>query len=508
MLFSDRWQFSRHVLFSSETRLRYRYSLTDWHHLQPRKGSGLSNESKNSEIIAYVEAIRLALQALVSFDSHELTVAGSVQAHAFRNPSDPHETLKLPIDVDPPGSVEVADYITKLMEYVQIFLVADRLGKKLDISPPLMPPGHDLTPYIKIILTVIGRETGETSPGTERKYYPRPHLQMKDLEVSFVDFAGFLVVLLSDYLRWVADDDDPVSISARLGCDEALRFLIAPETYIEDEDGRVGWGFVPAGCCDEQPMRPLPQHRHVFPTARAIVAIDKYSRTPNPDVALAAQAEDVLPKVTRWLKSLQIEETGMYYPTESDTAHNFPDQIFATEALLTLSRHKQTEAGDLALNALQTLLRQEDQVRILTDLDRSTANRVSIRGVEVDYPSRATRATFLSTLSQGVDASIAAGREESTGAARKLCDQMAQDLLNKRRNPSNLWPQDFLQFHWVRGAVEALLRYSRYVPPQHMSTSKEDLLKAVDALLEEPEFVDCFKKVLLEKVKNRRTKIR
>lgn len=469
----------------------------------------LNNQEKKTSSRPYIEAVQDALKALSlrpeEIRGFEATRPGSVRYETFIDPIDEGKPdIDVPGDIDRPTSSDLEIYISKLMEYVATFLVADRLGKELG-TPPLVPPQQNdhLTEYVKRILQLVGHGTGEERETEQKKYYPFPHLQALAVDVPFVDFAGFLIVLLTDYVRWNADDDSVITKAARNEAEVAFDFLTDPGVYIEDEQG-IGWTFVSAQNCDDNLAKPLPKHRHVFPTVKAIMAIEHYCHSKDSDAGRVKRARALLPRTLEWLSVLARAEKGMFFASEINAAPFLLDHLYATEALLTLAPQV-SEAKPLVLDALNRFLDELDKDDVTVyEFSRQMSHRIELKGspAYLFYNDRATWATCLIVLAQGVDFLInnAAGAGQ-IARARKHCNNIALSLLTERQNPTQLWPQDFLQFHWVHSAVEALLSYSIYVPPQEIATSVDDIIQAADLLLRDEKFIRLFRELLIEKIK-------
>lgn len=468
----------------------------------------MAEDNKNHGTLgAHLQAVRETLQRLAIEPGGENSFE-TLEFRKFRDPlSDKRETVELLCDSDRAESMDVQGCIMKLMEHVQIFLVADRLGSELKIGPKLMPAGYDLTPFIERILKAIGRGLKADRELKTLRYYPYPHLRATTSSAEYVDFAGFVIVMLTDFIRWAPDTSHPAVVAAEAELHTAMEFLTDPETIIADEDqGTVGWGFVAASQIEHSASDPLPDHRHIFPTARAIVAIYRYSQWKGRQAQLADSGQKLLPKALRWIDTLAQRSTGklLYYPTDNNEAPYFADHIFATEALLTLVEAGVDGAKNLAFDALERFLEAYDDRRARSELDKVITHRIAVKGHRGDvfYDNRATLATCLATLAQGVEMLVGEERGKSRDLARKQCNGMVKILLSPdRRNHDGLWPKDFTQFHWVLGAVEALLRYDRYAQEVKLSTSVEKLEMAADLLLKDERFLDVFRKLLVEKVK-------
>jgi len=450
-----------------------------------------------------VAAVREALKQL-ALARRESTSAGLVRYRRFQVQGDTGaEKTWLPCDADRPpieGSVEY--YVMKLMEFVQTFLVADRVGKDITTGPPLLPP-IKLQVYIERILAVV--YSGK--PGDAPRYRPFPHLKLLDVKTQFVDFAGFLVVLLTDYARWAADGKLESVQFARKAADEAMAFLVADDTFIMDKDGRVGWAFVQKTQCRESAGRPVEQHRHIFPTARAIVAIQRYADAEQIDETLVVKARKLLHGASSWIESLSTRrEAGLYFASDSNEQPFLADHIYATEALLSLHAQEKGQNAKLALRdrcqeAVNRLLKEVSDQRTVVDLDRPITHHIPIKGYDADVPydNRATVATCMSTLCQGIDVVTA---KEQRERIRRVCDRFLYMLLSDRRSPANLWPREYLQFHWTLGAVEALLRYARYVEPKVLNTTVESVEQAAEEMLDDKAFRDVFRKFLVDHIRH------
>ncbi len=136
------------------------------------------------------------------------------------------------------------------------------------------------------------------------------------------------------------------------------------------------------------------------------------------------------------------------------------------------------------------------------ELDRTITHRIGVKGHEgyLFYNNRATWATSLSILSQGVEILVGEDLMSQRKQARTYCNQMVRNLLAERRNAAGLWPGQYVQFHWVQGAVESLLRYSRYVTRRSLRTSEEEIYQAADMLLKDENFINMFRETLLQKI--------
>ncbi len=465
-----------------------------------KKAKGSENKQANG---VHLDAVRKALEVL-TLPPEESKKLGMVKYEEFLDPlSDKGEKISLPCDLDrPPDTNDLGSYLIKQMEYVQTFLVVGRLEKELHISL-FDPRKHNPVPHIERILKVVGHGFGTRREEDEKKYYPYPHLRTPDVKVPFVDFAGFLIVLFTDYVRWEGSDS-PLTKAVRAEMHTAFDFLIDPDTYIQDGSG-IGWGFIP-GQRYETDRKPLFLCRHVFPTARAIVAIWRYAQWKGADPDRIMRVKRLLPGILKWMSTLARGREGMFYASEENTAPYFADHIYATEALLSLAEFKVKGAKQLAVLAVDRFLGELDKGKTtVSEFERPLAYRIEdIKGINgaIGYTDRATWATCLAVLSQGVSYLRDLGEEGATrlGKVRKYCDDIAWNLLVERRNSAGLWPDKFLQFHWVLSAVEALLRYSRDVPPKELYTTVEQVGRAADRLLADETFSGVFRQMLIGKI--------
>ena len=471
----------------------------------------MSESSGNEDISTrpYITAVRDILKIL-SLCRKESEHEG-IEWFRFNDPLlEGSEDLYFPIDVDKPGSDDLAVYIIKQMEYIQTFLVSDRLGQYLKDVPPLVPPNLDINKYIARILKVLGRSTGEKRDTDELRYFPFPHIPSSISNVPFVDFAGFVIVLLNDYLRWWSSDDEQARLvveAARAERETAFDFLTDQKTIIDDERG-IGWGFVPAERCDTRSLD-LPLHRHVFPTARAVVGICRYCNSKGADSDRVDRAQGLLIGALDWLQTLiPSSDEGLFFASEARVPALFADHIYSTEALVTLAEASVPGARSLALNGLN---------RFLNELDKGEATVVALDGAFPHwlavkeyqgyqfYKSRLTSATCLAVLAQSVAFLVNVGAEEGADKllprAREHCTQLVQYLLDKGGYATHEWIDKGFQFHAVLATVEALLRYSRYVPVEKLETTVEKVLLAADLVLKDQVFIETFRKLIVDKIR-------
>jgi hypothetical protein len=386
-----------------------------------------------------------------------------------------------------------------LMEYIETFLVAHRLTKEMGVDN-IWPLGFTPNEFIRAILDVVGRSiSGGEEPRGKLRYYPRPHLQT-EVDTPFVDFAGFLVVLLLDYLKWVGGGGDQLAKAAFLEVHEAIRFLLAPATYIEDGSG-VGWSFVPKGVCNEKRW-PLRQHRHILPTAWAVVAIQKYSTILGADPKLKEIAIALLPRVLDWVKQLRTEN-GLFRSSERKEPLNLAGHNYVTETLLTLSDHGVSGAEDLTAEALDRFLIELSQPTAREEFEMNLAYPVAIANKpQMQYGDRTTWATCLATLALGTDFLVKqGGSPDQLALARMRCNEMAAYVLLDRRQERGIWQKSGFQFHWTMTAVEALLRTTRYAQQEVFDTSVDAIVQAVDLILDDNKFKDALRSALLRAIR-------
>lgn len=269
---------------------------------------------------AVIDAVRKALSALALHGRTQKTpeqpAAGVVKYYPFTigelaasEESEPHQVL-LPVDDDAPGSDDLLQYIAKEMEYCQTFLIAARLGRELGTSD-LLPTNISISDHVGYILTTLGRDVDKGTRTDDLNYEPLPHLPVS-LETPFVDFAGFLAVLLMDFLQWKGKGTDPLSAAVVAELDTAIEFLVRENTYIGD-DSQGAWGFIPKEKCGTNRMMPtLAHHRHALPTAWAVVALERYCRENYASREMTERIASLLPRVLAWVSDRRTED-GLFY---------------------------------------------------------------------------------------------------------------------------------------------------------------------------------------------------
>ena len=235
------------------------------------------------------------------------------------------------------------------------------------------------------------------------------------------------------------------------------------------------------------------------------MAIQRYNDWRDKEPGLAANAIALLPEVSQWLNSLNRQQ-DLYHASDKDEPPYFSDHLDATEALLTLSTVKIEGVNiegvnNSAIGALKQLIQAADNGK-LDELNRRRTYHIAITGRDgyLAYDKRTTHGTYLATLSQGVE--ILTGNENATlrEQTRKHCHRVLRDLTSKRRNKAGLWPAESLQFHSTLSSIEAILRYSHYVPRREISSSEEEIIQAADLLLSDEEFIKLFREKMLEKI--------
>lgn len=464
----------------------------------------MSDDNEGTVDDGHIDAVREALRSLAG-DGSQPEESFSVQRKPFDAP-DSDDAIDLPADCDSPATRDYAGYLVKQMEYVQTFLVAHRLGRELSISPPLVPGGRTISPHIRRVLAAIGRGSELERPTKELRYYPLPYLPAEiTVNVPFVDLAGFIIVLLTDYKRWVGDQQPSISAAADAEIETALEFLIDENTFIKDERG-IGWAFVPKTDCPTRDVRnKLPEQRHVFPTARAVVAIRRFLASSDDDSVLAQRAKSVLPEVLSWLETLNRKDGEFFFSGDRDSSPYMSDHVYATEALITLAnlRSPELDARPLAVKGIEVLLKdmgRGTQQGAWGEMERLDSYPVYLASGNslIHYKSRATRATLLATLSQGIEMLDAGNILRNR--LRSNCFQIVRDLVVNQKNPAGLWPKEYTQFHWVLAAVEALLRFSQHVPRVNLDTSVEEIHRAIDLLLRDETFASMLRELLVKKL--------
>lgn len=407
------------------------------------------------------------------------------------------ETKAFPIDDDVPNTDEMAGYVIKEMEYVQTFLVAHRLTKEMR-KEGLWPMSFGPQEHIAAILDVVG--SGRETVEERRRYYPRPHVGA-DMDNPFVDFAGFLVIILLDYLMWAGTGGGEVAAAARREVDEAIGFLLDPRTYIEDDTG-VGWAFVQGVVCDERKGGTPALHRHILPTDWAIVAIQRYCALPDADPELRATAVSLFPRMLAWITSLKTDER-MFRSSDRPDTPTLAGHCFVLEALLPLVDSDVPGAEPLALEAVGRFLDELDRPTARDDFERNMTFPVYITGMQgvLQYTDRTTWATCLATLALSVPFLVESlGQEAATGQvarARMHCDQMARYLVQERRDERGVWDKFYFRFHWTLTAVEALLRVNRYAQRETFETSIDAIVQAVDLVLRDSRFQNALRDTLI-----------
>lgn len=447
----------------------------------------------------YVDVVRTTLQILAGTGRE-----GSEQTVRWKEltiPGRPGPACLFPFDDDQPQEEFFSAYVTKEMEYVGCFLLAQRLANEMN-QGSMVPKGVQLDDFIEAILYTVGRGIDEKRQTEVLRYYPLPHLQ-GDLELPFVDFSGFLAVTLSDYLL-LASPSESLAKAARAELDTIVEFLTHSDTYIEDQRG-VGWGFLRHKDCNTRRM-PLGHHRHVLPTAWALVAIQKWVQAFGSTGDKLNRFQPLLPNVLTWLTSLEPDK-GLY-PGGEIFARNLAAQNYVTEALITLAELKVAEAKPAAIKALYRLIEELDRGEIARkDFELNIAYPVAPGEGKpfMQYPDRTTWATVLATLELGIpllrEPGVHDEAREYLERAKRLCADMIRHILGERRGPHGLWQRDYLQFHWNLTAVEALLRYSRYAETEKFAFSEEALITALDFALQDGAFKQAFREAMRKSVK-------
>lgn len=463
--------------------------------------------SSEDQSAPYLSAVRQALGSLSKRTQY------SRHAHPFEWVEGDKTTIDLPIDSDAPVTDNISRYLMKQMEFVETFLVADRVLKqiqeikkeeRLRVSSRV----PDLTKRVEIILKTVGRSIDEDSERGQLLYFPYPHYQPR-ATVPFVDFAGFLAVLLTDFLKWRGKQrDEPIDRAAKAEIETCMRFLIDPETIIEtDEQIGAAWGFIAKKHCDKIDKRPVIRSQRALPTAWAVTAISAYSTLPGHNEALKEEAFELLPKVLEWLKTLRQEE-GLFFSSKSVRQVDLIGHNYVTETLLTLVECGVTEAHDLAVEAIKRFdeyLDGDGMEEAKDEVDVTINYRIDINDQPyTQYPDRTTWAGLLSTLSNAagtLELIKHADVVELSGKVKSKCKIMAEHILNERRDEQGLWPRGKMQFHWVLNAVEALLRYSRYGTLESFSTSSYSVTQAINYVLNDPDFVRDFRNRILNAIK-------
>ena len=448
----------------------------------------------------YINVVRLALEALSkNFEGTYILDGVRFQKLIISAPNKIEGIF--PIDGDSPIDDKFSSYIFKIMEYVQSFLVVERLSKEMKLGR-MLPKGFDPNVYIEYILYEIGRGLEGKRNNEMLRYYPMPHLQV-NFDIPFIDFAGFLSILLFDFISWKGDNVSEISQAAIAEIDTALDFLINPSTFIEDDDG-IGWGFIPGQKCDTRNIK-LASHRHPLPTAWAIVALCRNLSRKDLNVDIKTKINDILEKSLKWLISLRRPEglfgTQIKSPTEELVNHNY-----ITEALLTLMDNDIVGSKEIGLEALErflvTLSNTDEAFRIF---DPNIQYSIRIKSTPaLAYADHTTWATLLSTIAYGVSflrKSEAENADDNLLLARNICAKMARHIVLERRNSANLWQRSYLQFHWVLTAVESLMRFTRFAQPDRFDTSVDAVMQAVNLALRNEQVIDVIQNQLVKTLK-------
>ena len=446
----------------------------------------------------YLREVQTALNVLS--ESLQEPKLGPIQrTFPFRMPEWDGQTKVFPTDDDIPVTNSMAAYVVKQMEFVQTFLVTHRLTKEMEIES-LWPLSFSPTEQIAAILDVVG--CGKESLAERRRYYPQPHVVV-EVDKPFVDFAGFLVIILLDYLMWVGTGGGEVAAAARREVDEAIRFLLDPSTYIEDDAG-IGWAFIERIECSERRGEPR-LHRHILPTDWATVAIQRYCTLPNADPELRKTAVSLLPRVLEWIANLRTDER-MFRSSERAELPTLAGHCFMLEALLALVEAEVPEAEPLALEAVGRFLNELDRPTARDDFEMNIAYPVYITDRPgFQYGDRTTWATCLSTLALTVPFLVESPGQEATveqvARARTHCEQMARYVLEERRNDLGVWQRNYFQFHWTLTAVEALVRVSRYARREVIETSVDAIVQAVDIVFRDTRFQSALRDALIPAIR-------
>lgn len=472
-----------------------------------------------------VRHARDALRELADFGATGEANPGQPHLRQIDDPLHKGQKIDIPADDDLKTvsivGTELKDHLVKYLEYIQAFLVYNRLGKVLDVSNlPSLPPIDFKLHASRIAATL--NAGGSANSAAHHGYYPMPYVELaQDELVPFVDVAGFVVVFSTDFVRWANQPEDPVQKLIVAEVEKALRFLLSTDCMIQDdkddEESAVGWAFVagkdcPVGSKDDVPL----SHRHIFPTARAIVAIQRYLNFPQKDETLAIQARKVLPRVLKWIKTLEERAAGERFPPKKAIGNgNLVDHLYATEALLSLSDAEMIpkDAVESARGAVRTLLQQlnhggrfgETQSEpyfeegILEDtVGEIDANQIVLKsGKRLLYDYRATTGTCLSTLSQGIQHFTGGELQEERKEIRDVCNSILKWLI-KNRNASGTWPRHRVAFQWVLSTVEGMLRFQEHVIPRKVETTEEELLVALGETLQQSDVHSYLLTALIE----------
>jgi hypothetical protein len=281
----------------------------------------------------------------------------------YRNFVDPlsGDVVLLPGDAARVYTEDLAGYIAKLVEYIQCFVSTHRLASQIPKAPlPVLPPGLVLDRHVERVLRVVGRTPGEDRDDETEllKYCPRPYFR-ESLNVPFVDFAASLAMMLMDYVKWAAaSESDSLTAAAKAEIRTAMKFLIDESTYISGDGGTIGWSHVPGAKCRTDGTLSLPLLRHVYPTSKALRAIQRFCSDYRND-GLVFSAKELLPGVARWLRSLgKRDPKGFYYATDVERRPYLDDHCYATDAALALREMGVERADTVAVDAVKRLANQ------------------------------------------------------------------------------------------------------------------------------------------------------
>lgn len=423
-----------------------------------------------------------------------------VRTYSLRLKADvSNERISVPQDsVSTAGSeTSIKDHLLKLMEYLQCFLVYYRIGKNVTNDLPNLT--FDTKQYRNRVAALV--EVLTSTEDADRRYPPLPYFKQGKGE-SFIDVAGFVVVFATDFCRKNGAGDKDHDRVAELA-HSAMRFLVDPATFIansDDNDSPIGWSFTSKRTlgADADALK----ERHVFPTARAIVAIQRYVNFSNNDPDLATKALALLPRARDWIQGLIRNSEGERFirPREKNRAGELPDHLYATEAVVALGDKelKVDVDREVVVDAVKRLVDNIEEHRDIKQFD--TANYAVLDGVKRIYEYRTATGTFLAIMSQAMDR-LTAEQKELRIELRNTCGKIERWLMKEKDHHTNLWEKDRTLFQSQVAAVEGLLRFQQFAMSGVEGIENltwDRLEEAVYSMLDNSDFRSVFNSALLK----------
>ncbi len=430
------------------------------------------------------------------------TAGNPLREEMFVSSSLPEARIRFLVDADIPSTYEVESYIKKFADFVSVFLIASRLAE----VP--VPPSIEIEKYVDLLIRIVGGSgDGEVPRKREDMHYnPSPALSAQ-LGTPFIDFCGSFAVTLIDYLTYAGKDNMSADVSgmAKREVLQILHFLTDPETFIE-VDEKIGWAFVSGSDCDDGKGIPIPDQRHILPTAWAVTALARgwaLCKELGEEAELRKKIKgEILPKALAWIDTLKTEN-GLYKISAVERDFDLVGHNFATETLITMSDMEIPGSVEESIEAVErfTQLLDEDYQGTYENFEANIGYRVYVKSKPViSYDDKTTWAHCLSTLALSFSAleKRSDATEELREKLRNHCVSMADQIINVRRNSeSGLWDEKYLQIHWNLAAVEALLRLENFVSIERYEISDEHIRSAVARLMDSVEFQSSLEEHLI-----------